>query len=718
MNKSKVPAALLLASFLAFPALSSSSWLPSEGPVLLQCPPGADFAGWRLELARAGILLRHAFPPAGGLWFPEQAPDLDSLDLRLPPGTRFAVGNPEAGLRSSLEGSFEGAILLNAHLVLSGLKEASLPPGPVPDRPLLDDAFLPDGPPPPLRTCSSGDLYLSNSEYMLGAASVSVILPESDGSMDPSTEDWTSSLESNVASEIVQGLNDLSTYYAGFSLPSYLQPTWTYHFYYGRTDSRAQTRYEPINNNHPSSGNPLWVSEIFDKFGYTADSGLFAKGRHFNGDQRASDGTDWAFTVFVANSVNDSDGMFPDGYFAYAYLGGPIEIQTYDNDGWGIGNLNMVTRHESSHIFYALDEYASSGCTCTQTSGYVPFQNQNCNASCLLNVNCIMNEAARQNGVCTYTAGQIGWGDGDSDTIPDPVDIPPETALTPYTPDPTSNTLLTYTGTATIQKVVNQNVYNLQCDINLLTLSGVQWRVDGGAWQAATASDGAFDSGNEAYTFTASVSPGTHTFEARGVDALGQVDLTPASDTVTVTGCTVPSCASGPIPADGATGTGTSLTLAWTAAAGATSYDLYFGTASPPPFLANTASTTYPVAGLSAGTSYHWKVVPKNACGSAAGCPEWSFTTVPPPVVNAVVKVTAPFRLKLLGSNLQDGLSVTIGGTLWGTTADPTRVKRKSASAVLLKKGASLKALFPAGTPVPVRVVNPDGGETTVIYTR
>jgi hypothetical protein len=124
------------------------------------------------------------------------------------------------------------------------------------------------------------------------------------------------------------------------------------------------------------------------------------------------------------------------------------------------------------------------------------------------------------------------------------------------------------------------------------------------------------------------------------------------------------------------------------------------------------------VAGLSAGTSYHWKVVPKNACGNAAGCPEWSFTTVPPPVVNAVVKVTAPFRLKLLGSNLQDGLSVTIGGTLWGTTADPTRVKRKSASEVLLKKGASLKALFPAGTPVPVRVVNPDGGETTVIYTR
>jgi len=152
VNKSKVPAVLLLASFLAFPTLSSSSWLPSEGPVLLQCPSGEDFVGWRLELARAGILLRHAFPPAGGLWFPEQAPDLDSLDLRLPPGTRFAVGNPEAGLRSSLEGSLEGAILLNAHLVLSGLKEASLPPGPVPD---------PTGPSSTTPSCPTGLLLPS-----------------------------------------------------------------------------------------------------------------------------------------------------------------------------------------------------------------------------------------------------------------------------------------------------------------------------------------------------------------------------------------------------------------------------------------------------------------------------------------------------------------------------------------------------------------------------
>ena len=43
---------------------------------------------------------------------------------------------------------------------------------------------------------------------------------------------------------------------------------------------------------------------------------------------------------------------------------------TYDNDNWGISQMNVVTRHEQGHIFYAQDEYSVSGCTCTATSGY------------------------------------------------------------------------------------------------------------------------------------------------------------------------------------------------------------------------------------------------------------------------------------------------------------------------------------------------------------
>lgn len=95
---------------------------------------------------------------------------------------------------------------------------------------------------------------------------------------------------------------------------------------------------------------------------------------------------------------------------------------------------------------------------------------------------------------------------------------------------------------------------------------------------------------------------------------------------------TIPGCATGLSPADAATGIsvcGTSLS--WTAPASsgcntAISYDVYFGTSATPPFLANTTATSYtPV--MSFGTTYYWKIVPKNAAGDATGCATQSFTT-------------------------------------------------------------------------------------------
>jgi hypothetical protein len=69
---------------------------------------------------------------------------------------------------------------------------------------------------------------------------------------------------------------------------------------------------------------------------------------------------------------------------------------------------------------------------------------------------------------------------------------------------------------------------------------------------------------------------------------------------------------------------GTSLN--WSASSGATSYDVYFGSTNPPPFLANTTSTTRSLSALSASTTYYWNVVAKNASQSAASG-TWSFTT-------------------------------------------------------------------------------------------
>lgn len=83
-------------------------------------------------------------------------------------------------------------------------------------------------------------------------------------------------------------------------------------------------------------------------------------------------------------------------------------------------------------------------------------------------------------------------------------------------------------------------------------------------------------------------------------------------------------------PTNGGTSIATPVTLTWTASAGATSYDVYFGATNPPSLVTNTTSTSYVPTGVSTSASYNWQVVAKNAAGSAASA-IWSFTTAAPP---------------------------------------------------------------------------------------
>ena len=80
-------------------------------------------------------------------------------------------------------------------------------------------------------------------------------------------------------------------------------------------------------------------------------------------------------------------------------------------------------------------------------------------------------------------------------------------------------------------------------------------------------------------------------------------------------------------PASGATGLGTNVTLSWQTASGATSYDVYFGTSSnPPAFRTNVSGTSVTANKLTAGVTYYWRVVAKNAAGQTAGAVR-TFTT-------------------------------------------------------------------------------------------
>jgi hypothetical protein len=80
-------------------------------------------------------------------------------------------------------------------------------------------------------------------------------------------------------------------------------------------------------------------------------------------------------------------------------------------------------------------------------------------------------------------------------------------------------------------------------------------------------------------------------------------------------------------PSNGATGISPTPTLSWNAAAGATSYDVYFGAGGTPSFVTNTTTTSYSPSLLMPGTMYSWQIVAKSAGGSASSA-IWSFTTV------------------------------------------------------------------------------------------
>ena len=250
------------------------------------------------------------------------------------------------------------------------------------------------------------------SEYMFGDISVAIILAESNGSIDPETEEWTQAEKDNVYAEIEDGLNWWIT-----NKHALAEVSFTYHYY------ELETSYEPITR--PSTTDEsLWINELMGQLGYHYAS-RFTNVRSFDDDLRAQDNTDWAFTVFVVDSSNDADGKFSDNHFAYAYLQGPFMVMTYDNNGYGIDDMDAVTAHETGHIFGAGDEYSSSQCTCGALYGFLQVENQNCENSCLSDVACIQRGqiSPYTNGaLCDYTKGQIGWADLNTNGIIDCID--------------------------------------------------------------------------------------------------------------------------------------------------------------------------------------------------------------------------------------------------------------------------------------------------------
>lgn len=354
------------------------------------------------------------------------------------------------------------------------------------------------------------------SEYMMGSMGVAIVLPESNGSIDSNSEDWTGGEQTNVINEI----NNAFTWWINRINAQGLTVSMSFSY---TTYLSQPTSYEPITRNgYTGAANQnmwLWMNEIQGDLGFANGAG---GGRAFANYTRAQHNADWGFVIWVADSSNDGNNQFADNTFGFAALGGPYIVMTYGNNGYGIGSMDAVTSHEMGHTFYALDEY-SGPADSDDRSGYLNCINGNAidvgSPPPMSNVGCIMRGGSSpysNNQVCSFTRGQIGWNDTDADNIPDTLDTFPKSTIDAMPNGLLNTTTYTYYGNSTVVALNNNNAWGWGNDVTLNTISLVQWRLDAGSWTAATPLDGAWSNVTEAWKLDlAGLSEGWHTVEVR-----------------------------------------------------------------------------------------------------------------------------------------------------------------------------------------------------------
>jgi len=391
-----------------------------------------------------------------------------------------------------------------------------------PDTP--SDAFTAPDLPPSNETLLAASAsitpsYYQTSEFMAGSVAVGIVLVESDGSVDPSTEDWTAVEKQKIFDKVVTGFN----WWVEKEPRAHLSFVYDDH-----CSNPLPTGVEPISR--PYSDQKYWIADAMSGLGYDASS-YFTQVRDYNNSLRTTYQTDWAFTVFVVDSSADSDNHFSDGYFAYAYLGGPFMVMTSGNNGYGPGNMDAVAAHEMGHIFHALDQYYSARQPCTRAAGYLGVENQNSQyGDCTSNEGSIMRGGIYPYGADAldpYAAGQVGWRDSDGDGILDPLDTDLPISIASVSIGDGS---VTISGTTEIIPYPSPS----RTSVTINTLTGVQYRFDGGDWHQATADDGTFDGTSEGYHFTASLSPGLHGLEVVALDSAGNVSEVDATETIPI----------------------------------------------------------------------------------------------------------------------------------------------------------------------------------------
>ena len=321
------------------------------------------------------------------------------------------------------------------------------------------------------------------AEFMLGRVAVTPVFLESNGQIDANTENWTTEQKASVLSNIQTGLNWwkqlLTTKSSIHTLDFVIDQTYI--------TNPAATPYEPISR--VSNAYADWVSQFLVDVGFAQSTQLDSNIRAFNHSQRVKWDTDWAFTIFVVNSQNDSDGSFAAGGTfdrAFAFAGGLFEVIPSTRPA-------STFAHETGHMFWARDEYLG-GSDYFKKRGYYNAQNTNAldlnpnpsfvQADSIMSSNAALDRAYQNVTSPDSTLAQIGWKDSDGDGIFDVLDVPLRLeGLGQW--NSTSNEYV-FSGRAMVQTLPNLNSSGLQNSITLNRVGRIEYRLNNGTWQTVS----------------------------------------------------------------------------------------------------------------------------------------------------------------------------------------------------------------------------------------
>jgi hypothetical protein len=360
------------------------------------------------------------------------------------------------------------------------------------------------------------------SQYLAGRVAVQLILPESTGAVDPSTENWNSAKIDQIAAEAQAALDwwrdRLPDARLEFDLSVRIVPT----------------MYEPIR--YDLAQESRWIGDVLSELGYVG-ANHFEQAFRMLFDLRQQRDADWATIFFIVSSAND-DGYFADGRFAYAYLHGPYSVITSDGGPYQTQWLRAVIAHEFAHLFGALDQYSAARVSCDQRSGYLftPTTNSMFN-NCGTNEPSIMRELINSftiGAVDTSARHQLGYRDSDADGVIDVLDTTPVISLT---------ATLQETGQRPVVELIARDTpypSPVQPDASINRITAIEYRVEGSDWQLAIPVDGHFDSTREIAQVELPLYDGNYVVEFRAVNTVGNVSA-PITQAFSVNGI-------GPIP--------------------------------------------------------------------------------------------------------------------------------------------------------------------------